>query len=467
MPRYRYLSLFLGLLFLVAPSAGQQLSHTRIVRGATLIDGTGRAPQPNVSILIEGGKIKAIAQEIAAPPGAEVIDGTGKFIVPGLMDARVQLGSTPGNRILRAEVGLEQRIASLNALLGAGVTSARLIQGDLADGHFYQRWEQDNLLASPRLTLSGPTFTAPQGHPVEQYSILAQGLLAREIREVADSDQARDKARSVAHARADSFEVVYDSGAEANRFPRLSEDALAILVREAHGHDLKVFCWVGHNEEALTAIAAGVDVVEGLSEEVLSDEVLAQMSKKNVSYLPSLVSQAGVLDLLEKSDVRAYLAQPIVHQSLSPLLQESMRSEAGMGARLHKIVQNDSTVHTLLVKEREHAFENVRRAQLAGVHVIVGTGAGGTLIFAGASVHWELELLVRSGLSPMDALLAATRNLAASLGKDEELGTIEAGKQADLVVLNANPLDDIANTQKIDLVIKAGWVFHPGDVDSY
>jgi imidazolonepropionase-like amidohydrolase len=104
------------------------------------------------------------------------------------------------------------------------------------------------------------------------------------------------------------------------------------------------------------------------------------------------------------------------------------------------------------------------RAHSARVRLALGTDAGMPAVFHGLAVHRELELLIRAGLAPMEALTTATASAAAKIGVDARLGTIEPGKEADLVVLRESPLEDIRNTRQVDLVIKRGEIFNPGDL---
>ena len=109
-------------------------------------------------------------------------------------------------------------------------------------------------------------------------------------------------------------------------------------------------------------------------------------------------------------------------------------------------------------------MELAGRAHARGVRLALGTDAGMRAVFHGLAVHRELELYVRAGLTPMEALTAATRSAAAKVGMDGSLGTIEPGKEADLLVLRESPLEDIRNTRQVDLVIKRGELFHPDEL---
>lgn len=455
------------MLALVAAAQTQDRSPFTVIRGGTLIDGTGAEPTKGAIIVIHGDRIEAIGADAKIPNGAHEIEATGKFILPGFLDARVRIGPTPANHMTRAEIGIPQRLDSLRALVTTGVSTSRLIQGSLLEQELYQRWALDDLLASPRILAAGPVFTGKTGHPLEEYSVLAVEARRRETREITDDDTAREKAREVAHADADSFEIVYDEGPEGNRKPRLEKSALEILLAEAQGHDLAAFCEVGTDKEAADVVAAGASAIEGVWDEALSDGTLSAMAKKPVYFVPVLTQQGDLLDLIDETKLKAYLADPLVQESLSALMKQSLASSTGTIPKIRASLDGPSgkAIREQLTEQQKRAFENVMKAKKAGVRIAVGTGAGNLLIFPGASVHRELQLLVRAGLTPMDAIVAATQNTAASLGRSAEVGTVEAGKKADLIILDADPLADIRNTKKIHEVIRSGqeirWEDYP------
>src|SRR5207248_212501 len=127
----------------------------------------------------------------------------------------------------------------------------------------------------------------------------------------------------------------------------------------------------------------------------------------------------------------------------------------------------EATIRELMQRQAERALENVKRAKQAGVPLLVGTGAGMTLVFAGPAMHRELELLVKAGLTPAEALQAATVNSARAMGRDKEIGDIAVGKRADFVLLNGDPLQDIRNTSRIDSVFRGGYRVEPEQMFIY
>jgi imidazolonepropionase-like amidohydrolase len=448
----------------ILSAAAEQGTSTIIIRRVTLIDGTGRPAQENVDILIKTGQISSIGPGLPAPEGAKSIDAVGKFAIPGLIDARVQLGPTPANRVLRGEITIEQRLESLRALLAAGVTTVRLIQGDFDEQQLYQRWQKEALIISPQIIAGGPTFAAQNGRRARDYSIMSLAVRDREMRELADENDARDKARELAHEGLQVFEIVYDEGSAEDSYPRLSKEAFAKVVQEAHGHDRKIFCEAGSNEEVGTAADLGVDAIEAAWVEALTAEHLAQMARSQIAFIPALTEQGDFLNLLDEPALNAYLQEPIVQRTLSSVMKESLASKSGYLADLRKAFAQKPEIRALVRQEELRAYENVRRAQVAGVKIALGTGSGSVLVFPGAAVHRELQLLVKAGVSPMDALVSATRNTAQTLGIGETMGTIEPGKRADMVILDADPLADIANTERISEVIQQGKLLKPAEL---
>jgi len=485
-----------------------------LIRNITVIDGTGAAPQPGVDILVQGNKIERIAPHITPPPRTQVIDGTGRFAIPGLIDLRVQLSSSPASRVYRSEVGEEQRVAWMHSLLSAGVTTVRLVQSALDEQKYFRQWQQVDLINAPASVASGPTFTAVNGSGTEQYPILSIRVRNAELYELKNVEDARTQSRTNAHSGADVFEVIYDGGPAFAPFPRLSEEVFKTIIQEAKGHELKIFCAVSHDAEAATAVADGCDAIEGVTEELLSPKTLQAMAKKKVAFVPELMYQAGSLELLDPAAMTAYLKDPFVSDRLSPLVEKSLASERGAIAGVRQgmertvdltprtlaqmeeaatgkpaqgsgdkgsgvegsasipqppsggapqsdhgasvVVTQRASIGSLMQQQADRARQNARNAKAAGVRVVIGTGAGTMLDFPGPSLHRELQMLVKLGFTPAEAIAAATSSSAAVLGKDADYGTLAPGKLAEIVVLEADPLADIANTQRINTVIHGG-----------
>ena len=530
------------ILFCSFPALGQ-VRPSVLLKNVNVIGRDGKI-QENVDVSMEGNEILDVGPNLKPRRNQTVLDKSGKFVIPGLIDTRVQIGSSPGNRINRAELGEEQRIAWMHSMVKLGVTTARFIQGDLTEHTGFKHFRTFNLLNSPWIVVSGPTFTAVDGSPANQYDLVATNTRVREVYEVADETEAIQKSREVAHNGADIFEISYLEGPRWVPAPRLKDDLLSLLTKEAHGHELKAFCWVGTNAEAKVAIERGCDVLEGLTEEVADQDLLHLMAEKKTAFVPSLIAQGYLMT--EKTSPPAllsYIAEDYVARALSPLMKKSFQtgtiqvgniraalghlvpepppvkpasdkaptkpeSDSPSGSRAGSSPENKSdaaqkpqsdagtqpntgagaagsvplspagsqqsaenarrpTVGEALRSQEQRARENAKQMAAAGIPIVVGTGAGTLLDIPGASEHTEMQLLVDAGLTPLQALQAATSNAAYALGKPSEFGAVEKGKLADVIVLEANPLEDIRNTTKIDTVIRGSWIINQDDPTQY
>lgn len=451
--------IFLSLLAI--PGLAQVAPRPILIRGGTLIDGTGKAPQKDVSILVERETIQEIGKDLKVPLDGRVVDAQGEYIIPGMIDARVKLGPSPANQLGHNEVDVDQQLRNLRALLQAGVTTVRLIQGDTRDEQFYQRAWTYSLLTSPRIIASGPVFTAPNGHPAEEFSPIAREAKEEQLREVADADEAQEKVDDAVKDGVQALEVVYDAGLPSHPYPRLSKEALEAIITAAHKEKLKVFCAVSTNAEATDAIQAGADVIEAMWQEALSDDTVKLMVQKKVAYMPVLSNQGDLASLIDEKDLQRYLQEPILQKTLSKEFRDSLNEKGGILEFLRKALTDHPEARREMEAQEKRAQESTKRAQAAGVPVVVGTDTGNTLIFPGAAVDRELQLMVKAGLTPEQALLAATRNTADSLGMGDKFGTIEKGKQGDLVILSANPLENIRNLETVKTVIYNGHLLGP------
>ena len=232
--------------------------------------------------------------------------------------------------------------------------------------------------------------------------------------------------------------------------PRLRRDVLDALIEEAHALGRRVFAHVSTAHEAGECVAAGVDGLEHMVRddgEVL-DDVLAAAHERAVFWTPTLSLFDRMAHDLDPTYIEGYRPDGFVSRTVLLSLREWI-------ARGRRPPRGSP------VPPWERTVELAGRAHRAGVRLALGTDAGMPAVFHGLAVHRELELLVRAGLTPSESLTAATAVAAAKVGAEARLGTVEVGKEADLLVLRDSPLDDIRNTREIDLVIKRRRVLHP------
>jgi imidazolonepropionase-like amidohydrolase len=420
-------------LALPAASQAQSVAFTDV----TVVDGTGAAPKPHLTVIIADARIVTIgpSHTTAVPADARVVRGAGKVLIPGLWDMHVHLtalGATP-----------------LSAFIAAGVTGVRDMGGNL---RVIQRWQKRigaGTLVGPRIVAPGPILDGPQ----------ARGTRGR--RAIATAEE------GVATVR----ELKEGGAAFIKTHSLLPREAYFAIAAEAQRQGLEVCGHVPNAVRLDEAIAAGQTTIEHLVGVALA------CSTREAALRARLLAEDQVLDR-RPSGLGAYVDARlrIDHDALQSY---SPAKATAVFARLaqHRVWQCPTLVTLRAVERRDQpqhgrngsAFSRelalVRAMRRAGVPFLAGTDLGLGGIPAGSSLHDELALLVRAGLTPMEALQAATRNAARALHLEHQLGTVEEGKLADLVLLDADPLRDIRNTTKIRAVVVNGHLLDRAALD--
>ena len=444
---------FAALLSLAASASAQPLAIT----GVTVIDVGGGPARADTTVLIEGERIVAVGRE--APPGATMVRAHGKYLIPGLWDMHVHW---------RDEAYLPLFIAN-------GVTGARVMWGQPPHLEWRKRIEA-GALVGPRLVLAGtiidgarPTWpgsvtaatpeegrdavrrTKAEGYDfVKVYSSLPPAAffsMAHEAKKqgmrFAGHVPDRVRAAEAADAGQHSMEhlqglLLATSAVEEELRPEYA--ALARLPR-------------GAQRSALTR-AAGMRTLETYDERKAARlfENLKANGTWQVPTLTVLHSIAFLHELNEAGDARLRYMPPWVRTAWKPQNDFRFRDNSAEDFELGK-------------RSFERRLRLVGEMNRAGVGILAGSDVLNPYCFPGFSLHDELEWLVKAGLSPMTALQAATRNPAAYLEREKDLGSIEAGKLADLVLLEADPLADIRNTRRIAAVVYRGKLLDRAALD--
>ncbi len=434
-----------------------------LVRGVTLIDGTGAEPRAETSVRIEDGRIVAVGgvAEVTAPEGARVIEGEGRFLIPGLWDSAVQLDDSEMWHYSPPDEAREQL---LSLCVAAGVTGVRCFGGDLERLHEWRARIQLGELVGPRILCSGPWLDGAS--PVKPGAIEAEntGVGRQKLDRVADSGA--DFAAVYSRLRTDVFLAIADRARErgmplAGRVPQLVEAIPAaeagLTVQVTLGAYVRAMYDRDEMQRQIMAIPIEISLEERRLRQIevffsgvvpeLRDRLFRTLRNKGVFVVPALVVQERRGDLDPRDErVARYLPyvpehmrewwKPENNPDLKYLSESWKRGEAAIFG---------------------HYVELVRDLHAAGVQILAGTDFGSNpLVVPGFALHDELEHLVSAGLTPMEALLAATSLPARSLGLAGDLGTVEVGKLADLVLLDANPLEDISNTRRVAGVVTGG-----------
>jgi imidazolonepropionase-like amidohydrolase len=388
-------------------------ASTLVFNHVTVIDMTGALPKPDMTVVVRGRRIVAIGQaaKTRVPNNARVLNARGKFLLPGLWDMHVHLG----------DEDFDKR-AYLRLFIANGVTGIRIMAG-APEHHLWRREIARGTLLGPRLMIAS--------------QMIGFGDLAN-ISETA----ARVEVRKAKQAGAD-FIKVHDN------VPRPSYFA---LIDEARRLRLPVAGHVPTSITAAEASKAGQKSIEhstGLDEAKADNskaEELIAVFKRNRTWLcPTLIMRSNYAALDDPkfaNDPRLEYVKPAWKNRWLNMTRDAINTSAGDWAKRKEIIG------------REKAL--VGKMQQAGVGILAGTDDANPYSFVGFGLHDELALLVEAGLTPMQALQTATLNPAKFFDQLDSLGTIEKGKLADLVLLDANPLANIRNTQRINAVVVNG-----------
>jgi imidazolonepropionase-like amidohydrolase len=440
-----------------ASSVGQSPTHSvLIIHDVTIIDGTGAPAQPHRTVIVRDGKIEAIDSSgmgfAGKLPGTHV-DGSGRFLIPGLWDMHVHM--VFGDWFPRGkEVTLPLFVAN-------GITGVRDMGGDL---EVLQQWRKEisaGTLVGPRIVMSGPMLDGPQ--PRFPSSIA--------IKTPEDGRRAVDdlKRRGADFIKLQSL------------IPR---DSVFAIADEAKKQGIS---FVGHVPDTVRASEASnagqksfehlIGIFEGsspLEDEFLkgtktegkflstydpkrAEALFALLAKNQTWQCPTLIWERGG-NLIDQTD--------FAHDARAKYAPAYWKDVTWK--RFTEQITREFNTDDLATRKRfvENELEVVNAMHRADIPFLAGTDTPpGVYIFPGFSLHEELQRFVAAGFTPLEALQTATLNPAKFLGLDDRLGTIEKGKLADLVLLDANPLEDIANTERIAGVVANGRYFSRADLD--
>jgi imidazolonepropionase-like amidohydrolase len=432
----------------------------RALVGATLVDGTGALPVPDSVVLLRDGQIECAGTRADCPLTGEVgvVDLTGSWITPGLIDAHVhysQTGWADGrpdfidvrDRHPYAEVIAERRRSPdtyHRAFLCSGVTGVFDVGGYPWTWDMAATTETDTL--APHVAAAGPLLTTLD-HWINQPA-------ERQFIYIGDEEEAREGVAYLDAGGADAAKVWF-----INHDGRAFEEMKSVVAaagEEAGRRELELIVHATGLEEARVAVEAGAGLlVHSVWDREVDDDFIQLMLERGTIYCPTLTVPAGYQRLAEA--VVAGKA-PVVDDPNGCVDAETrarVASSADLGA-------GDLTAERLERRARSTAERgklgaaNLVRLAEAGVPIAMGTDAGNPLTLHGPSVYAELEAMQAAGLSPMAVLVSATSTAARAMGREDDLGTVEAGKIADLVVLSADPTADIAAFRRLTHVVRGG-----------
>jgi len=422
----------IALLFAPLYLSAQSADTTTVIRNARVVDGSGAAAK-QVTIIIRNGRIDAVGENVDSPAGAKIVDATGQTLLPGLIDLHTHLQSST------VTGAPDDLFKNLKKYLAAGVTTVLNFSGQPEAFEPIRKLLKSAEYPAPHV-YQAARFSPPGGHGTEGGAGLSY--------EAANPEQAHYLLKEALKYKPDAIKAFtdgwrYSSGSEE---PSFNQQTIAAITEEAHKGGIRVFTHTVTLEGAKTAALGNIDAQDhGICDLFADDAVIRDYKEHGTGYISTLTvygfqeyyarhGEARVtprlLQLLEPSAL-ANVAHSDVFAHFVPITPETSGAAIRRGAVLR---------------------QNIRILHDAGIPLGAGTDSGVIGIHHGYATLQELQFLVDAGLTPLEAIHAATGSNARLLGVDKDYGTIEVGKVADLLLVEGKPdanIADIENTRRV------------------
>ena len=394
-------------------------AQVTVLTHATVIDGTGAEPQKDATIVMENGRIRDTgpSSKISVPAGAAVVDLKGKFVAPGIINAHGHVGA-------KTEPQLRQYTLY-------GVTTVTSMQTDPDEVVQVREAQKRGDLRGARVSTVKYRF-APDP-------------------EIATPQQARAKVDETVAAGADYIKVWVDGGFGTRT--KLSPEVCAAILDQARKHGKLTFGHIVELTDAKMLVDQGLNVLaHNIRDREVDSDFITMLKQRNVSLIPTLTRDEFSFAY---GDAPAWIDEPFFLKFVPPerlaVLKTKIRDE-----------QMKNPQRALIKAGFEMNKVNLKKLSDGGVRIALGTDSGGAadrFFIQGYSEHREMELMVQSGLSPMQVIQSFSKGAAEALGIEKEFGTLVKGKAADLLVLEKNPLDNITNMRTIQTIYLGGKKF--------
>lgn len=452
----------------LAAAASPALAQVTAIVGATVVHPEREAAAAvarEQTIVIEGQRIRAVGDSarVRAPEGATVIDARGKWVVPGLVDAHVHFFQS-GNLYTRPDAAdfnawmpyakeVERNQARLPATfkvwLASGVTSVVDVGGPF--WNFEVRDLAARTAAAPRVAVAGPLISMVDRPQLD----LGDPPIIR----IGSPEEARDLVARELARKPDYIKVwfIHRPGDDL----AAQEAIVRAAAQAAHAAGVRLAVHATELVVAKASLRAGADfLVHSVEDAAVDDEFIELARRNHALYCPTLFVGMGYRYALsgtwKPTEAETRLADPQIVGSMGDIARIPKDK---IPPRVAALVASPPTP-----KPSPIALANLRKVWDAGIPVAMGTDAGNIGTLHGPSVFREMAIMTEAGLTPLQVLRSATVNGAKALGRERDLGAIEAGRLADLVVLDADPLADVGNLSRIHRVVKDGRVFDPREL---
>ena len=411
---------FLLMIFLGKPTEYIDTGYTAFT-GATLIDGSGSAPKQNAVLLIHHDRIVAIGtnDKVNVPAGAEIKDVSGKFIIPGLINAHGHVGDVKG--IEAGHYSKQNIIDNLSTYARYGITTVVSLGGDGREAE----------------SLRAVVDTVSTGH--------ARLYIAGEVITGNTPDAAMKVIDSNARMGVDLMKIRVDDNLGTT--PKMKEEVYRAVIHRSHEMGYKIATHMYYLDDAKKLLDAGSDMMaHSIRDRPVDKAFIRLIKEKKVCYCPTLTRELSTFVYADTADFFSdtFFRREYDSSTIAPLEDPVNMSK----------VKNSKAAKTYK-QQLPIAMANLKKLSDSGVTIVMGTDTGLPGRFMGYFEHVEMQMMQEAGMKPEQIIVSATKNAATSL-ELKDIGLLMPGYRADFVILNDNPLTDIRNTQKIVSVFIGG-----------
>ena len=432
----------MGKLMMAVLVTGVTLSaQVTVFQHANVIDGSGGPLLKDAVLVVAQGKIRqlGLGPNVKVPPSAQVVDLSGKTIIPGIINLHGHVGMTKGLAQSADHYTRENVEANLLTYARYGVTTTTSMGTDLDLIIRIRDEQRRGHLTGARVFTALQGFTTRAGYPTHVPGV--KGV----AQEVTSAAQARHWVDQLAAKGADVVKMWVDD--HHDTFEKLSPAVYGAIIKQAHKKGMKAFAHLYELDDAKGLTRAGIDVMaHSIRDREVDDELIALLKKNNVTAVATLSREKSTFIY---ADSPPWLDDPFFKQSTTAEVIQAVRTR--LKARQAKDKERE-----INQKGFEMAKHNLKKLSDAGVRIGFGTDTGPPARFPGFFEHWEMEMMIEAGLTPMQVIVSFSKNAAEALGVAKEFGTLAKGKAADFIVLDKDPLADIRNSRSIHAVYLGG-----------
>lgn len=432
----------------------------------TVVDGTGQPPVLDQTVVISGDHIVAMGPARSLKPGRadRVIDLSGKFLIPGLWDMHVHLAG------LNADPAWTKDTL-LPLILASGITGVRDMGGDLNALVAWRRGIEQGQLFGPHIVAAGPWLASGGRKTAEQWPVKDAEEARAAVREL--HDRGADFIKIISLPSKEVFLAVADESKK-QKIPFAGHLPFVVTLGEASDAGMRSIEHLMYSAFSLSYSSKEAELRGRLAAaEESGDRAAADAVLGEAAATRSAEKARSVWDTLKRNGT--WVTPTLASLAITAHPEEWKENDPGLDfippdlAAKWRESRTDERLKEraqLLARQSANDWKMTAELHHAGVSMLVGSDSLDPFVFPGDSLHRELAELVRAGLTPLEAITAATRGAAEFLGRAQEFGTVAQGKIADLVLLEANPAEDIHNTRRIFAVIRGGQYLDRAALDA-